>query len=41
MRMKKIKMTALVLCASMLVGIAGCQATDKPLKKYKTRILSI
>ena len=30
MRMKKINMTALVLCASMLVGIAGCQAIDKP-----------
>ena len=28
--MKKIKMTALVLCASILVGITGCQATDKP-----------
>ena len=28
--MKKIKLTALVLCASMLAGIAGCQATDKP-----------
>ena len=30
MRMKKIKMTALVLCASMLAGTAGCYATDKP-----------
>ena len=30
MRMKKIKMTALVLCASMLAGTAGCNATDKP-----------
>ena len=28
--MNKIKMTALVLCASMLVGTAGCYATDKP-----------
>ncbi len=28
--MKKIKMTALVLCASMLAGTAGCYATDKP-----------
>ena len=28
--MKKIKMTALVLCASMLAGTAGCNATDKP-----------
>jgi uncharacterized protein YaeQ len=28
--MKKIKMTAIVLCASMLAGTAGCQATDKP-----------
>ena len=28
--MKKIKLTALVLCALMLAGIAGCQATDKP-----------
>ena len=28
--MKKIKISALVLCASMLVGITGCQATDKP-----------
>ncbi len=28
--MKKMKMTALVLCASMLVGTAGCYATDKP-----------
>ena len=28
--MKKIKMTALVLCASMLVGTAGCNTTDKP-----------
>ena len=28
--MKKIKMTALVLCASMLVGTAGCDTTDKP-----------
>ena len=28
--MKKIKLTALVLCASMLAGTAGCNATDKP-----------
>ena len=28
--MKKIKMTALVLCASMLAGTAGCYATDEP-----------
>ena len=34
--MKKIKLTALVLCASMLAGIAGCQATDKP---YETSSL--
>lgn len=27
--MKKIKMTALVLCASMMMGTAGCYATDK------------
>ena len=28
--MKKIKMTAIVLCVSMLAGTAGCYATDKP-----------
>ena len=28
--MKKIKMTALGLCISMLAGTAGCYATDKP-----------
>ena len=28
--MKKIKTTALVLCASVLAGTAGCYATDKP-----------
>ncbi len=30
MRVKKIKMTVLVLCASMLAGTAGCSAADKP-----------
>ena len=28
--MKKIKISALVLCASMLVGTVGCNTTDKP-----------
>ena len=28
--MKMIKMTALVLCVSMLAGTAGCYAADKP-----------
>ncbi len=28
--MKKIKLTALVLCASMLAGTAGCHAMDEP-----------
>ena len=27
--MKKIKITALILCASMLAGTAGCNTTDK------------